>query len=65
MNKFEDQLDEIRTQLYEETVNMPKKEAINFVNDNAKRIALQYGIKIVKEPNFMSNKMPRKIGVSL
>ena len=53
MDKFEDQLDEIRLKLYEETANMSKNDAIKFVNDNARRIALKYGIKLIKEPNFI------------
>ncbi|MHC6204738.1 hypothetical protein ACYULU_16290 [Breznakiellaceae bacterium SP9] len=52
MNNFEDQLDAIRTQLYEETKDMPKLEAIQFINEHAKKIALKYGITILKEPHY-------------
>jgi hypothetical protein len=33
MNNFEDQLDKIRLELYEETKDMAKQDAINHVNN--------------------------------
>jgi hypothetical protein len=59
MNNFEDQLDKIRLELYEETKDMAKQDDINHVNDTAKRIAAKYGIKIIKEPNFAVKKSRR------
>jgi hypothetical protein len=56
MNNFEDLLDKIRLELYEETKDMAKQDAINHVNDTAKRIAAKYGIKIIKEPDFAVKK---------
>jgi pyruvate formate-lyase activating enzyme-like uncharacterized protein len=44
MNNFEDQLDEIRINLYEETKEMDKKEIIKTVNSHAKKIAHEFGI---------------------
>jgi hypothetical protein len=64
MNNFEDQLDKIRLELYEETKDMAKQDAINHVNDTAKRIAVKYGIKIIKEPDF-AVKNPRPEGRSI
>ena len=46
MNNFEDQLDVIRVQLYEETKKMDKEEIITNVNSHAKKIAQEFGIKI-------------------
>jgi hypothetical protein len=60
MNNFEDQLDKIRLELYEETKDMAKQDAINHVNNTAKRIAAKYGIKIIKDPNFTAKKSHKK-----
>ena len=46
MNNFENQLDEIRKKLYEETKDMDKEEIIQNVNSNAQNIAKEFGIKI-------------------
>ena len=46
MNNFEDQLDVIRVQLYEETKKMDKEDIITNVNSHAKKIAQEFGIKI-------------------
>jgi len=46
MNNFEDQLDVIRVQLYEETKKMDKEDIIRKVNSHAKKIAQEFGIKI-------------------
>jgi hypothetical protein len=48
MNNFEDDLDRIRIQLYEETKNLDKALLVKTVNANAKKIADELGIKIIK-----------------
>lgn len=48
-NEFENQLDRIRVDLYEQTKNMTNSEVVRVTNENAKKIAEQYGIKIAKE----------------
>jgi hypothetical protein len=60
MSKFEDLLDQIRQDLYEETKDMTNVEAARFVNETARPIAAQYGIEIIKAPGFASQK-PRQI----
>jgi hypothetical protein len=52
MNNFEDELDRIRIQLYEETKNLDKASLIKRVNSNAKKIADELGIKIIKTENI-------------
>jgi hypothetical protein len=49
MNNYENELDEIRIKLYEETGNMEKDEIVRMANANAKKIAQEFGIHIVKE----------------
>ena len=46
MKDFEDELDKIRVELYEETKEMDKKDIIKSVNSHACKIASEYGIKI-------------------
>ena len=46
MNNFEDQLDIIRIELYEETKEMDKEDIIRNVNSHAHKIAQEFGIKI-------------------
>ena len=46
MTDFEDQLDEIRARLYEDTKDMTKKELITAVNAHAQTIAREFGITI-------------------
>jgi len=46
MNNFENQLDEIRVKLYEETKELDRDDIIRNVNFNAQKIARAYGIKI-------------------
>ena len=48
MNNFENQLDDIRIKLYEETKDMAKEEIIENVNAHAKKIAKEFGIIIEK-----------------
>jgi len=48
MNDFENQLDDIRIKLYEETKEMSKEEIIRNVNANAQKIAREFGIKFEK-----------------
>jgi hypothetical protein len=52
MSNFEDQLEVIRGELYDETKDMTQQDAINHVNDTARPIAAKYGITIIKEPHF-------------
>jgi len=46
---FEDILDSIRVELYEQTKELKNKEVVEATNLNASRIAEQYGINIVKK----------------
>jgi hypothetical protein len=46
MDNFENQLDIIRIELFEETKNMKKDDIIGNVNSHAKKIAQEFGIKI-------------------
>ncbi|MDR1930301.1 MAG: hypothetical protein LBQ44_06675 [Treponema sp.] len=48
MNNYEDELDRIRIQLYEETKNLDKASLVKAVNAKAKKIADEFGIKIIK-----------------
>jgi hypothetical protein len=57
MNNYENELDEIRIKLFEETNGMGKNEIIALVNSRAKRIAQEYGITIVKETTENDFKM--------
>jgi pyruvate formate-lyase activating enzyme-like uncharacterized protein len=49
MNNYENELDEIRIKLYEETNSMGKDEIVRMVNTHARKIAQEFGIPIVKE----------------
>ena len=49
MKDFENDLDKIRIELYEETKEMDKKDIIKNVNSHAKKIAEEFGIMIKKE----------------
>ncbi|MCL2043649.1 MAG: hypothetical protein FWG89_05860 [Treponema sp.] len=46
MKDFENELDEIRIKLYEETRGLDTKEIINSVNSHARSIAYEFGINI-------------------
>jgi hypothetical protein len=46
MNDFENQLDAIRIELYEETKKMDKEDIIKNVNSHAQKVAQEFGIKI-------------------
>ena len=46
MIDFENQLDEIRIKLYEETKNMEKIDIICTVNSHAQKIAQEFGIDV-------------------
>ena len=46
MKNFENELDDIRLKLYEETKEMDKEEIIKRVNNNAQKIAKEFGITI-------------------
>ncbi|MDR1468436.1 MAG: hypothetical protein LBT00_04010 [Spirochaetaceae bacterium] len=51
MNNYENELDEIRVTLYEETCNRGKDEIVEMVNTHAHKIAQEFGIPIAKEAN--------------
>ena len=46
MKDFENELDEIRIKLYEETKEMDTNNIIEIVNSHARKIAHEFGIKI-------------------
>lgn len=46
MNRCEAEIDAIRLELYEETKDLTREERIKRTNDNAKKLAAQYGFKI-------------------
>ena len=46
MKDFENELDEIRIKLYEETKKMDTNNIIESVNSHARKIAHEFGIKI-------------------
>jgi len=48
VSDFENQIDDIRVEIYERTKDLANNEAANSTNDNARRVAEQHGIKIVK-----------------
>ncbi|MCL2478715.1 MAG: hypothetical protein FWF22_04390 [Treponema sp.] len=46
MKDFENELDEIRIKLYEETKDLDTVDIINKVNSHAQKIANEFGFKI-------------------
>jgi len=48
IDDFEDQLDKIRVDLFEKTKDMTNSEAVDSINEKARKIASQYGISITK-----------------
>ena len=48
MNDFENQLDQIRVEIYEQTKELKNAEAVKAANDHGKALGAKYGIKIVK-----------------
>ena len=46
MNDFENELDKIRIELYETTIEMDEENAIFYVNSHARKIAQEFGINI-------------------
>jgi len=46
-NSYEDVLDAIRVDLYEQTKDMTNSDAACVINEHAKKIAEEFGIKIV------------------
>jgi hypothetical protein len=46
MIDFENQLEEIRLKLYEDTKNMEKADIISCVNSHAQKIAQEFGINV-------------------
>ena len=55
INCFEDTLDKIRVDIYEKTKNMTNYEAVQVTNKNARRIADEYGIKLIKNMTNPNN----------
>jgi hypothetical protein len=54
MQTFEDQLEEIRIRLYEETKDMPTADAVRLVNDRARKIGEKYGFRLIKESPYVT-----------
>jgi len=55
MKDFENELDEIRIKLFEETKKMDTNNIIESVNSHARKIAHEFGIKIetaIKEKEY-------------
>ena len=48
MNDFENQLDQIRVEIYEQTKDMKNAEVVKAANDLGKALAAKYGVKVVK-----------------
>jgi len=48
-NTFEDELDEIRVRLYEETKDMTIKEHVAYINSLAAPIIREYGLKTLNQ----------------
>ncbi|MDR3164189.1 MAG: hypothetical protein LBU13_01260 [Synergistaceae bacterium] len=48
-NTFEDELDEIRIKLYEETKNMTVKEQVAYFNSLAAPILQEYGLRTLNQ----------------
>lgn len=57
---FENQLDAIRVQIYEETKGMSSAEAVERMNERARQTAKEFGFQIVKseasQPTQRTNK---------
>ena len=49
MNSFEDELDKIRVELYEEWKDLSNAELAKLVNERARKVAEQYHIKVIAE----------------
>ncbi|MCL1995049.1 MAG: hypothetical protein FWG63_02495 [Defluviitaleaceae bacterium] len=47
MTRIEKEIREIRLKLYEETKNLTREERIKRVNDNAQKLAAEFGFTIV------------------
>jgi hypothetical protein len=47
-DKFEQQLDEIRIAIYEETKDMSPEEFVNAINESGRKVAEEFGFTIVK-----------------
>jgi shikimate kinase len=63
MDNYENQLDEIRIKLFEETIGMEKGKIIELVNSHAQKIAHEFGINITKETKIES-RLPSVSGAS-
>ena len=48
VNKGESEIDAIRDKIYEETKNMTREEQAERLRDKSRKLAAQYGFKIVR-----------------
>jgi hypothetical protein len=56
MDNFENQLDKIRIQIFEETKNMENSEMTHMINEHARQIAKEFGIRMIKDTTHMVSK---------
>ena len=56
MSNFEDDLDKIRVQLYEEFKGMSNAESAKVIGERAKKVAEQYNIKIISEASVKNSR---------
>ena len=49
MDNFEDELNKIRVEIYEEMKNMTNEESSKLIGERARKIAEQFHIKIIAE----------------
>ena len=54
MNNFEDELNKIRVEIYEELKDLSNAESARIVNERARKIAEQFNIKIIAETPMKS-----------
>ena len=60
-NNYEDMLDAIRIDLYEQTKDMTNSDAARVTNEHAKKIAEEFGIKIVRSERINFYDRSRKL----
>jgi len=56
MNRCEAEIDKIRLKLYEETKDLTREERIKRSRDLAKKLAAQYGFKIIPSTDRTTSK---------
>ena len=59
MNDFENQLDKIRLEIYEQTKGMHNAETAKAANDYGNVLAAKYGIRVVKGVSELLEKSAR------